>query len=69
VGLLHPAESEVTESEVQIDRCHRVVGGVDSRSGVETATNGEGDDDDAVHNAPTGGTVAGLKGRLENVGT
>jgi hypothetical protein len=36
-----------------------VVGGADSRSGVETATNGEGDDDDAVHNVPTGGTVAG----------
>jgi hypothetical protein len=36
-----------------------VVGGVDSRSGVEMATNGEGDDDDAVYNVPTGGTVAG----------
>jgi hypothetical protein len=36
------------------------VGG--SRSGVETATNGEGDEDDAVYNVPTGGGGGGVAG-------
>jgi hypothetical protein len=45
-----------------------VVGG-GSRSGVETATNGEGDEDDAVYNVPTGGGgVAGSSVASAGVG-